>query len=265
MIKFFVILFFAYLLFFIYQKLNFYNHNIDGFILGDWLVNYQDGGFKRRGLSGSFFFLIQDISGLRLQFIVFWTQIVLYLIFFIAIVRILYKKTISFLFITIIISPLTFLFYFNDPTIVGRKELLLLNIFIYYIFLLSNKKLTKKKEYLIYSLIFIATFFHEIIIFYIPYFVLASYLFNKKLELKKYILIISSSLIPAIIIFLFGAKTNEGSSIQILADRGIDLAGKRSIFDFSNDIFFHLEIYKNNPLTFSLYGAAFVFGLLHLN
>ncbi|MEG2333179.1 hypothetical protein, partial [Chryseobacterium sp.] len=39
-----------------------HNQKSDGYILGDWLINYQDGGFKRRGLSGSFFFLIQDFT-----------------------------------------------------------------------------------------------------------------------------------------------------------------------------------------------------------
>uniref|UniRef100_A0AAU6WPZ0 Uncharacterized protein n=1 Tax=Chryseobacterium endophyticum TaxID=1854762 RepID=A0AAU6WPZ0_9FLAO len=34
----------------------YYNFKDDGYILADWLINYQDGGFKRRGLSGSFFF-----------------------------------------------------------------------------------------------------------------------------------------------------------------------------------------------------------------
>jgi hypothetical protein len=43
----------------------------DPYTQGDWLINYQDGGFKRRGLSGSIMFFLQDISALRLQSIVF--------------------------------------------------------------------------------------------------------------------------------------------------------------------------------------------------
>jgi hypothetical protein len=51
-------------------------HNVrsDGYILGDWLVNYQDGGFKRRGLSGSFFFLLQDMTGVKLNILVYIFQ-----------------------------------------------------------------------------------------------------------------------------------------------------------------------------------------------
>ena len=48
-----------------------HNRNSEGYILGDWLINYQDGGFKRRGLSGSFFFLLQDFTGLSLNVLVF--------------------------------------------------------------------------------------------------------------------------------------------------------------------------------------------------
>lgn len=28
----------------------------DGWSFADWLINYEDGGFKRRGISGSLFF-----------------------------------------------------------------------------------------------------------------------------------------------------------------------------------------------------------------
>jgi hypothetical protein len=36
-----------------------FNLKDDGYILADWLINYEDGGFKRRGLSGSFFLLFR--------------------------------------------------------------------------------------------------------------------------------------------------------------------------------------------------------------
>ena len=54
-----------------------------GFILGDWLVNYHDGGFKRRGLSGSLFFIIQDITGIKLILLIYGAQMALYFTFFI--------------------------------------------------------------------------------------------------------------------------------------------------------------------------------------
>ena len=94
-------------------KLWLFDSEGNGFILGDWLVNYQDGGFKRRGLSGSIFFWLQDITGISLTVLVYVTQMVLYLFFFIILFKFLRKKNISLLFFTLMISPLTFLFYLS--------------------------------------------------------------------------------------------------------------------------------------------------------
>jgi hypothetical protein len=40
----------------------YYNFKDDGYILGDWLINYQDGGFKREGCPEVFFLfrILQD-------------------------------------------------------------------------------------------------------------------------------------------------------------------------------------------------------------
>ena len=48
-----------------------HNRKNDGYVLGDWLINYQDGGFKRRGLLGSLILLIHDSIGIKLEMIVF--------------------------------------------------------------------------------------------------------------------------------------------------------------------------------------------------
>jgi hypothetical protein len=44
-------LFFISLYIWIGYRLWHFDHTGNGFILGDWFVNYQDGGFKRRGLT----------------------------------------------------------------------------------------------------------------------------------------------------------------------------------------------------------------------
>lgn len=51
--------------------------------MSDWLVNYEDGGFKRRGITGTAFFAVQDLLSVPLPFQVFIVQIIFYtLIFF---------------------------------------------------------------------------------------------------------------------------------------------------------------------------------------
>ena len=234
----------------------------NGFILGDWLVNYQDGGFKRRGLSGSILFWIQDITGIGLTVLIYFIQMLLYLFFFGILFKFLSKKNISLLFFTLMISPLTFLFYFNDVAMVGRKEIIFLCIFIYYLYQISEDKLTVSKEYIIYALLFIATFLHEITIFYIPYFALAHYLIYQKIDIKKYLLFFLSCFIPALLIFVLGAKTNEGNSLEILAQRGV-LLEPHSIFSFSNDLYVQLDKYRDNTLKYFLYLPSLIIGMVH--
>lgn len=243
-------------------KLWLFDSEGNGFILGDWLVNYQDGGFKRRGLSGSIFFWLQDLTGISLTVLVYTVQMLLYLFFFIIIFKFLRKKNISLLFFTLMISPLTFLIYFNDAAMVGRKEIIFLNIFAYYLYLISENKLTVNKEYLIYASLFIATFLHEITIFYVPYFAFAHYLIYKKVDIKKYVLFFLSCFIPAVIIFTIGAKTNEGNSLELLAQRGVILK-PHSIFSFTNDLYVQMDKYRSNMLRYFMYIPSLFLGMLH--
>lgn len=165
--------------------LNIHIKNTHGFILGDWLVNYNDGGFKRRGLSGSILFTLQDITSYNLKSLVYCSQVFLYLLFFLLIGKLLYKKTISLLFFTLLLSPLTFMFFVNDVNIIGRKEVLVFLVFTFYLNLKNEKNFRVYKQYLVYIFLIVGTLLHEIFIFYIPYFIIASILFDKKKKCYK--------------------------------------------------------------------------------
>ncbi|MFM1878153.1 MAG: hypothetical protein RLZZ241_1019 [Bacteroidota bacterium] len=234
----------------------------NGFILGDWLVNYQDGGFKRRGLSGSILFWLQDLTGISLTQMIYGIQMLLHLSILYFIFKTLKNKQISLLFFTLIISPLAFLMYFNDPAIVGRKELIFICIFTYYITQLYQKKLTLNKEIFIYSALVIATFLHEITVFYVPYFVLAHYIIVGELDLKRYFLFFAAVGIPAALIFFLGGQTNEGQTLEILLSRGVELE-PYSIFSFSNDLWVQFDKYKANMLGYALFVPSMIIGLVH--
>ncbi len=51
------LIFLGFIFLFLYKAFFLLQFNLaqNPFILGDWLINYQDGGFKGRELSGSFF------------------------------------------------------------------------------------------------------------------------------------------------------------------------------------------------------------------
>ncbi|WP_292010117.1 hypothetical protein, partial [Chryseobacterium sp.] len=56
--------------------------NRNGWYLGEWLINYQDGGFKRRGFFGTFFIFINELTKIKLEYIVFAFIVLIYTTFF---------------------------------------------------------------------------------------------------------------------------------------------------------------------------------------
>ncbi|MDD3877363.1 MAG: tetratricopeptide repeat protein [Bacteroidales bacterium] len=256
------VLTFIWIAIFLYFNLYLQPHS---YILGDWLINYADGGFKRRGLSGSFFFLLQDLTTIKLQFFVLLTQLFCYFIFFKYFYKILKNRIIDIYYFTLLLSPLTLLYFFNDIETLGRKEIILFAIFAYFTYLLSNNKLTPRKEYFILFLLTLTTLLHEVIFFYTPFFGLTLYFFNKKIELKRYSLYVLSSFIPLLIIYLFGSSINNGDSIDILYERGVvfSLYGIFMWPDRWDSILHVIENIKAEFAGYMLYFVSLTLGLLH--
>ena len=199
----------------------YYNFKDDGYILADWLINYQDGGFKRRGLSGSFFFLLQDLTGLRLNYLVYFAQFLIISGFFLMYTKLIRYKVTDLLYLSLLLSSLGFVGLLNTVTYVGKKEFIVFLIFTWFVYLLNNDRLSKNKEYFFCIAIFTATFLHEVVLFYVPYFAIALYLKKGQFEYIRYIKYFLSAGIPVLLILAFGKNVNEGHSLQILAARGV--------------------------------------------
>ncbi len=198
-----------------------FNLKDDGYILADWLINYEDGGFKRRGLSGSFFFIIQDVTGLSLNYIVYFFQFVIISLFFWCYTKLIRYKLTDLLYLSLLLSSIGFVGLLNTVTYVGKKEFIVFLLFTYFVYLLDHDKLSKYKEYLFCLLLFISTLLHEVTLFYIPYFAIALYVKNGKLEVKRYIKYFLAVIIPAAALIAFGKNVNEGMSLEILNKRGV--------------------------------------------
>ncbi|WP_419869604.1 hypothetical protein [Chryseobacterium sp. CT-SW4] len=198
-----------------------YNLKDDGYILADWLINYEDGGFKRRGLSGSFFFILQDLTGLRLNYIVYFFQFSIISLFFWYYTKLIRYKETSFLYLSLLLSSIGFLGLLNNVTYVGKKEFIVFLIFTLFVYLLDNDKLSKLKEWGICLLLCISTLLHEVTLFYVPYFAIALFLKTDKFELTRYIKYFLSVFIPAALILIIGKNVNEGQSLEILSQRGV--------------------------------------------
>ncbi|WP_294296052.1 hypothetical protein [uncultured Chryseobacterium sp.] len=199
----------------------YYNFKDDGYILADWLINYQDGGFKRRGLSGSFFFLLQDVTGVRLNYLVYAVQFLIISGFFWLYTKLIRYKITDLLYLSLLLSSIGFVGLLNTVTYVGKKEFIVFLLFTGFTYLLDRDKLSKNKEYLFCIALFITTFLHEIVLFYIPYFAIALFLKTGTFEYKRYIKYFLAVGIPTIFILLLGKNVNEGNSLQILAERGV--------------------------------------------
>lgn len=239
-----------------------YLHNAksDGYILGDWLINYQDGGFKRRGLSGSFFFLLQDFTGIKLNLLVYFFQVIIISGFFFYYFKLIQYKETTFLYLSLLLSSIGFVGLFNCVDYVGKKEFIVFFLFAYFVYHLSKNSLSKFKEFLIVGGLFITMFFHEITLFFTSYFLIALYLKTSKVEFKRYIKYILAVFVPAVFIILFGKNINEGQSLQILQERGVILT--KGIFFWNIDerkyIIDHLSEYK-------LYVISLIISILHLS
>ena len=200
------------ILFFLCLIINylFFNHRIlfreNGYILGDWLVNYN-GGFIRRGLLGHLFFNFSKFLNISIIHLIFLFSSTIYITFLILFYRIIKKNLTNNYVIIFLFLPSTLLFNFFDPLTVGRKDILVFFFFIAYYLILEKNNFTLKIIIFLLSIIFLLT--HEIIFFHLPYIFLLKYLHLKKgnidkLKFKDYsleILIISSSALIIIIIF----------------------------------------------------------------
>lgn len=236
-----------------------HNRNSDGYILGDWLINYQDGGFKRRGLSGSFFFLIQDFTGLKLNLAVYFFQVIIICGFFYTYFKIIQRKQPDLLYLSLLLSSIGFIGIFNCVDYVGKKEFIVFFIFAIFINLLDQNNLSRLKEYMVCLGLIVAMFFHEITLFFMPYFIIGLYLKNGKFEPEKYIKYILATLIPAGLIFFFGKEINEGNSIEILKERGVILT--KGIFFWNFDERKYISDHFNE---YRLYFLSFVISLVHI-
>lgn len=237
----------------------YYNFKDDGYILADWLINYQDGGFKRRGLSGSFFFLLQDLTGLRLNYLVYMVQFAVISGFFWLYTQLIRYKITDLLYLSLLLSSIGFVGLLNTVTYVGKKEFIVFLIFTGFVYLLDRNKLSRNKEYLFCSALFITAFLHEVVLFYIPYFAIALYLKTGALEYRRYIKYFMAVGIPTVLILLFGKNVNEGMSLQILAERGVHPV--YGIFYWNIN---ERDYIKQHISEYSLYFISLVISIVHI-
>jgi len=197
----------------------------DGWIVGDWLINYQE-GFVRRGLSGSIMIGLSNLLGIKANFIVMWFQIIIFTAYMLIIFLLFYCKKINMWFVLLLLSPVTLFFPILSFPAAGRKEIILFFLFSFFVFLLQKKLLKSYISVVLFSLLLlVATLCHELIVFYLPYFLFAIFLKSRidkeSFPFIKSLIVISGSVLIMIPIYLYGYQINTTSICAGLKEIGL--------------------------------------------
>ncbi|MBB6332167.1 hypothetical protein HNP24_003159 [Chryseobacterium sediminis] len=219
--------------------------------ISDWLINYTDGGFKRRGLLGDVFFYIQDITGLKLQFQILIFQIlglsgILYGTFLY-----LKKYKVDLFYLCIIASPYILLFPALTVRNAGRREIVLILIMLWY----SFAKKSKLNDTVLWVFYIIFLFIHEAGFFFLPFLLWINYSKWLKINIKYILSITIAAFVSIGIIYFFGGNVNEGESLSILKGRGV-VFQKENIFDL--EYYFDFNYVLQYKLSFLVHAVELI-------
>lgn len=214
--------------------------------MSDWLVNYEDGGFKRRGITGTIFFAVQDLLSIRLPFQVFIVQVVFYSLVFFGYFKLLRAKKIDWNILLLLCSPLCFMYFPINLSYSGKREIILFALAAYF----ALGKMTVLKERVFLVLFCIGLLIHEMFYFFLPFFIAIHFFKRGEKKYNFWMLFFGLSTMIMGIMFFFGKEINCGRSLEIIRKRGVVFGG--------NNIFMYtfwegVEIIKNEITSYSLF------------
>jgi hypothetical protein len=224
----------------------------NGYAFADWLINYQEAGFGRRGLPGTVFIFLYKVFSIKVQYSVFFVQSIVYILFFYLLYKLLRFKKANIIDALFLLTPFCLWGFFSDPAIGARKDGVLWLLFTAFIYYLSQNKLTKTKEYIFLVLFAVSVFIHESFVFYTPYFLIALYFHNKKIDVKMFLLIVLSFGIPAGIILLTGINTDYHKTLRIIRECKINIQ-EENIFQWKETQLIKIDYYTKEIKNLSLY------------
>lgn len=199
---------------FLFQVVKFYSFTLEHSVwqYGDWIINYQ-GGFVRRGLIGEILFKLYQITFINLDILilVFVTSIItLNSYFLIRSIKYIYKSYIN---VLIFLSPGFFLYSMMHSEIIGRKDILIIFIFGFFIFF--EKKINSKNLFLLlnFSIVFL-TLSHSAFLFYMPYLLFLYLLikFKRKEKINFFEVFFTLCLLFLLVVLIV---FNQGTSLHV--------------------------------------------------
>lgn len=254
---FFITLFLIFKIYFAYTIAN-------GYPFGDWLINYQDGGFKRRGLLGTVVFFMYETFHIKVQYTVFFFQFLFHFLFFYYLVRLISLKKYTILDFVFLFTPFCLWGFVSDSGMGARKDGVLWFMLSFFTYFLTKGSMSKRRWYSFYLLFFVSVFIHESFVFFFPCFVVLYYFHTQKFELSKLILISLSFCIPALLLFFSGMK-NIGSeyTLDVIKACGINFQSD-NIFKWKENELFKLNYYYEHLYGYSLYMITFTLQFVYV-
>lgn len=233
-----------------------------GWCFGDWIINYQDGGFKRRGLFGTLFIWINELTHIKLEYIVFAFVFLLYTAIFYLLAKLFWKEKNNLLVVALLLLPVGFGMMVKDPNIATRKEILFFFLYLVYILCMRSKIIIKDITLTIFIIITVLT--HEAAFFYLPFVGLVYFINNKGSSFDKLKKIVFYQLLPAailmIILYKFGIGLRTENTISFFKAHGLTLE-EMGIFDYDPgyDV---IGYYKSHFYDFQTYGISILLGAI---
>lgn len=189
---------------------------------GDWLINYQ-GGFVRRGITGSFFLYLSQVQGLSPIAYVVWVKVLCSGIIAAYLLYRIHARCIGLLEIILLASPWGLMFYVNDPLGAQRKELLLIATLCVYLWVAGQKYESQIHNIILWVVLPLLVLAHEGLLFFLPLFWFADCCIKKSgLDATKS-LVKPFSL--AFVAFLFALAFKGGPENSIAICRSLVEAG----------------------------------------
>jgi hypothetical protein len=135
------------------------------------------------------------------------------------------RKQLNFWFLLCLLSPATLAFPVWDWLATGRKEIILFLLFALYMLCLNKGWLKDSVIFLFTFALMVATLFHELVFFYVPYFLVAAYLksivSDEPTYSRKTLWIALGALLVIIPLSIFGQKINGSEIAAGLMARGL--------------------------------------------
>ena len=204
----------------IFSLLRLYDNtiNLDSWQYGEWLINYQY-GFVRRGVIGEIIYLFSKLFNNNIQLSLFIIISAISLFYYFLSYQFIKDAKLNFIFYMIIFSPLFYLFFVVISKVGIKKEIIFYIFYLLYLFHLSSKNFSMKRNWKYMISFPILLLNHEGTFFYLPYMILPLLCIVKiqKKEFNKLVIqliaLILLSVLFMIVLYFYKGSTEHVNTI----------------------------------------------------